>query len=299
VAGLGDGGPSVSLLGDDGLRYYSSHLAHRDFLRRGWASGRGGSGAGTPGGSALRQRLLVSAALSVPVLVLAMIPAAQFRNWQWAALVLATPLIVWGAWPFHRAAWINARHGAATMDTLISLGAAVSLLSSLYALFIGTAGEAGMRMSMHLLAPHGAASQEIYLEVGATLTTFLLAGRYFEARAKRRAGSALRALLDLGAKLVTVVRDGREIPVPIGQLAVGEAFVVRPGEKIATDGVIIDGASAVDASMITGESVPVDVNPGDAVIGATVNTSGRLLVRAARIGADTQLAQIGRLVADA
>ncbi|HEX6499110.1 MAG TPA: heavy metal translocating P-type ATPase [Micromonosporaceae bacterium] len=260
-----------------------------------------GGAAGEVGGeeASLRQRLLVSAVLTAPVLVLAMVPALQFRYWQWLALTLASPVIVWGAWPFHRAAWVNARHGAATMDTLVSLGAWVSYLWSLYALFLGSAGEPGMRMSLDLLAPRGSASDEIYLEVGAALTTFLLAGRYFEARAKRRAGSALRALLELGAKDAVLLRDGREIRVPIGQLAVGDLFVVRPGEKIATDGEVVEGASAVDASMVTGESVPVDVTVGDAVVGATVNAGGRLVVRATRVGADTQLAQMARLVADA
>ncbi|HEU4422359.1 MAG TPA: heavy metal translocating P-type ATPase [Pilimelia sp.] len=259
----------------------------------------------TPAGEAsaeersLRQRLLVSAVLTVPVMVLAMVPALQFRNWQWLALTLASPIVVWGAWPFHRAAWMNLRHGAATMDTLISLGVLVSYLWSLYALFFGDAGEPGMRMPFRLLAERGSASEEIYLEVGAALTTFLLAGRYFEARAKRRAGSALRALLELGAKEAVVLRDGHEQRVGIDQLAVGDLFVVRPGEKIATDGVVVDGTSAVDESMVTGESMPVEVQPGHAVVGATVNAGGRLVVRATRVGADTQLAQIARLVTEA
>ncbi|MBT8227228.1 MAG: copper-translocating P-type ATPase [Dactylosporangium sp.] len=248
---------------------------------------------------ALRQRLLISALLTTPVLLLAMIPAGQFRHWQWLALTLASPVVVWGAWPFHRAAAVNLRHGAATMDTLISLGAIVSYLWSLYALFLGTAGEPGMRMALRLLAPRGSADDHIYLEVGTALTTFLLAGRFFEARAKRRAGSALRALLELGAKHATVLRDGVERRVDVATLIVGELFIVRPGEKIATDGTVVEGTSAVDASMVTGESVPVDVGPGSTVIGATVNTSGRLIVRTSRVGAETQLAQLTRLVTQA
>ncbi|GIL30458.1 heavy metal translocating P-type ATPase [Actinocatenispora comari] len=247
----------------------------------------------------LRTRLLGSAVLTLPVLLLAMIPPLQFNHWQWLALTLTSPVVVWGAWPFHRAALTNLRHGAATMDTLVSLGATVSYLWSLWALFLGGAGGENMRMSLHLFAGSDTGPQ-LYLEVGAALTTFLLAGRYFEARAKRRAGSALRALLSLGAKDVTVLTaDGREQTVPIGRLAVGDRFVVRPGEKIATDGVVESGTSAVDASMLTGESVPVEVGPGDEVVGATVNAGGRLVVTARRVGADTQLAQLGRLVADA
>jgi P-type Cu+ transporter len=255
--------------------------------------------AGSAEEASLRQRVVVSALLTAPVLLLAMVPALQFRNWQWLALTLASPVVVWGAWPFHRAAAVNLRHGAATMDTLISLGTAVSYLWSLYALFLGDAGEAGMRMQFRLLASGGSATGEIYLEVGAALTTFLLAGRYFEARAKRRAGSALRALLHLGAKDAVVLRDGREQRIGIDRLAVGDLFVVRPGEKIATDGVVVEGASAVDESMISGESVPVEVSPGRPVVGATVNAGGRLVVRATRVGADTQLAQMARLVTEA
>ena len=252
-----------------------------------------------PAERSLRQRLLGSAVLTAPVMLLAMVPAVQFNHWQWLALTLASPVVVWGAWPFHRAALTNLRHGAATMDTLVSLGATVSYLWSLSALFLGGAGEANMRMDLHLFAGADTGPQ-LYLEVGAALTTFLLAGRYFEARAKRRAGSALRALLSLGAKDVTVLTaDGRERTVPIGQLSVGDRFVVRPGEKIATDGVVESGTSAVDASMLTGESVPVEVGPGDEVVGATVNAGGRLVVTARRVGADTQLAQLGRLVAEA
>ncbi len=248
----------------------------------------------------LRTRLIGSALLTVPVLLLAMIPPLQFNHWQWLALTLASPVVTWGAWPFHRAALVNLRHGAATMDTLVSLGATVSYVWSLWALFLGGAGGEHLRMSMRLLAADaGSAGDHLYLEVGAALTTFLLAGRYFEARAKRRAGSALRALLELGARDVTVLRDGAERTVPIGQLAVGDEFVVRPGEKIATDGQVVSGTSAVDASMLTGEPVPVEVRPGDDVVGATVNSGGRLVVRATRIGADTQLAQLTRLVTEA
>jgi P-type Cu+ transporter len=246
----------------------------------------------------LRRRLVVCAVLSVPVVVLAMVPALQFTYWQWMSLMLAAPVVVWGAWPFHRATWTNLRHGASTMDTLVSLGTLAAFGWSLYALFFGGAGAGGMTDHFTLTVQgHGADS--IYLEVAAGVTTFLLAGRYFEARAKRRAGAALRALLELGAKDVAVLRDGLERRIPIGQLAVGDHFVVRPGEKIATDGVIVEGTSAVDASMLTGESLPVDVRPGDAVVGATVNAGGRLVVRATRIGADTQLAQMARLVTEA
>jgi Cu+-exporting ATPase len=247
----------------------------------------------------LRQRLLVSLFLAVPVVVLSMIPALQFTNWQWLALTLASPVVVWGAWPFHRAAWANARHGAATMDTLISVGVSAAYLWSLWALFVGDAGMAGMRMSFSLLPEAGVGANHIYLEVASALTVFILTGRYFEARAKKRSGAALRALLDMGAKDVAVLRDGIESRVPTDRLVVGDVFVVRPGEKLATDGVVVEGSSAVDASMLTGESVPVEVRPGGEVIGATVNAGGRLLVRASRIGADTQLAQMARLVADA
>jgi len=248
--------------------------------------------------ASLRQRLLVSLALTVPVVVLAMVPAAQFRYWQWASLALASPVAVWGAWPFHRAAYVNARHGAATMDTLISVGVGAAYLWSLYALFFGDAGRAGAHMSFTLLA-RSAGAADIYLEVASGVTVLILLGRYFEARAKRRAGAALRALLSLGAKDVAVLRDGHEVRIPAGQLAVGEVFVVRPGEKIATDGVVESGSSAVDTSMLTGEPVPAEVGAGDPVTGATVNVSGRLVVRATQVGAGTQLAQITRLVSDA
>jgi Cu+-exporting ATPase len=249
-----------------------------------------------PAERSLWTRLVWNAVLTVPVFLLSMVPALQFDNWQWLVLTLATPVLTWGAWPFHRAALLNLRHRAATMDTLISLGVAVAFGWSLYALFFGAAGEPGMTMSFTLLAERGDARAEIYLEVGAALTTFLTVGRWFEARAKRRAGSALRALLELGAKDVTVLRDGREERVPVETLQPGDQFVVRPGEKIATDGVVAEGASAVDTSMITGESVPVEVRDGDEVVGATVNAGGRLVVRATRVGADTQLAQMAKLV---
>ncbi len=244
----------------------------------------------------LRQRLLISLALSVPVIAMAMIPALQFESWQWLSLTLASPVVVWGAYPFHRAAWVNLRHGAATMDTLISLGTLAAFAWSLYALFWGHAGMPGMTMPFDLSISRGAGTHEIYLEVAAGVTVFILAGRYFEARAKRRSGAALRALLELGVKDVAVLRDGVERRIPVDQLAVGDTFVVRPGEKVATDGVVEEGTSAIDASLLTGESVPVEVGPGDSVVGATVNAGGRLVVRATRVGADTQLAQMGRLV---
>ncbi len=247
----------------------------------------------------LRRRLWVSAALAVPVIVLAMVPAWQFTYWQWVSLVLAAPVVTWGAWPFHRPAWTNFRHGAATMDTLISLGVVAATLWSLYALLFGTAGVPGMRHGFELTMERGSGSGNLYLEVAAGVTTFLLAGRYFEARSKRRSGAALRALLELGAKDVAVLRSGVESRVPIGELKTGDEFVVRPGEKIATDGVVTDGGSAVDLSMLTGEAVPVEVTIGDAVVGGTVNAGGRLVVRATRIGAGTQLARMARLVEDA
>lgn len=245
-----------------------------------------------------RQRLLISAALTLPVVVLSMVPVLQFTNWQWLAFTLASPVVVWGAWPFHRAAWTNLRHGAATMDTLISVGVIAAYAWSVWALFFTHAGMPGMKMPFELIST--SSEPHLYLEVAAAVTTFLLAGRYFEARAKRRSGAALRALLHMGAKDVAVLRDtGAEIRIPIDQLAVGDIFVVRPGEKIATDGVITAGTSAVDASMLTGEPVPVEVTEGDNVIGATVNAGGRLEVRATHIGADTQLAQMARLVSEA
>lgn len=249
--------------------------------------------------AALRTRLMVSAALTIPVVAMAMIPALQFTNWQWLSLTLAAPVVVWGALPFHRAAWTNLRHGTATMDTLISMGTIAAFGWSLYALFWGTAGMPGMTHPFSLSISQTDGAGNIYLEVAAGVTTFILAGRYFEARSKRRAGAALRALLELGAKDVAVLRDGVEQRIPIESLTVGDEFVVRPGEKVATDGEVVDGSSAVDASMLTGESVPVEVGPGDQVVGATVNVGGRLVVRAKRIGSDTQLAQMAQLVEDA
>ncbi len=247
----------------------------------------------------LRQRVLICVALAVPVIALAMIPVLQFDYWQWLSLTLAAPVVVWGAWPFHRAAWSNARHGTATMDTLISVGVAAAFVWTLYALFLGTAGEKAMRHGFSLTVERAGASGNIYLEVAAGVTAAILTGRFFEARSKRRAGAALRTLLELGAKDVAVLRDDHEERIPIDQLAVGDRFIVRPGEKIATDGEITEGNSAVDAAMLTGESVPVEVAPGDRVAGATVNVGGRLVVRATRVGADTQLAQMAQLVEDA
>ena len=247
----------------------------------------------------LRYRLIGSIVLTLPVIAMAMIPALQFTYWQWASLALAAPVIVWGAWPFHRAAWMNLRHGAATMDTLISMGTSAAFLWSLYALFFGTAGTPGMTHPFELaLAPSDGAAN-IYLEVAAGVTMFILAGRYFEKRSKKQAGAALRALLELGAKEVSVVRDGVEAKIAVDELRIGDEFIVRPGEKIATDGVVVSGTSAVDVSMLTGESVPIEVAAGDTVTGATTNVGGRLVVRATRIGADTQLAQMARLVEDA
>ena len=225
-----------------------------------------------------------------------MIPALQFRYWQWASLVLAAPVVVWAGRPFHAAAWANLKHGAATMDTLVSIGTLSAFLWSLYALFLGTAGEPGMRHGFELTVRPGDGAGNIYLEVAAGVTLFVLAGRYFEKRSKRTAGAALRALLELGAKDVAVLRDGTETRIPVDQLTVGDEFVVRPGEKVATDGIVVSGSSAVDASMLTGESVPVEVGEGDAVTGATVNAGGRLVVRATRVGDDTQLAQMAKLV---
>ncbi len=248
---------------------------------------------------ALRHRLLTSAALAFPVVVLAMVPALQFDSWQWLSLTLASPVVVWGAWPFHRAAWANLRHGAATMDTLISVGTIAALGWSLYALFFGTAGDPAMRHHFSLRPVVGMGASQIYLEVAAGVTVFILAGRYFEAIAKRRSGAALRALVELGAKEVSVLRDGVEVRTAIEVLAVNDRFVVRPGERIATDGIVEDGSSAIDTSMLTGEPVPVEVGPGDPVSGATVNTSGRLVVKATRVGSDTALAQITRLVEEA
>ena len=252
-----------------------------------------------PGTAALRTRLIVSALLALPVVLLAMVPPLQFDNWQWLSLTLAAPVVVWGAAPFHKAAWTNLRHGAATMDTLVSVGTLAAFGWSLWALFLGDAGEPGMRHPFELTVSRTDGASMIYLEVAAGVTAFILLGRYLEARSKRQAGAALRALMELGAKDVTVLREGREVRVPAERLAVGDRFVVRPGEKIATDGTVVEGASAVDASMLTGESVPVDVTVGDSVTGATVNAGGRLVVEATRIGADTQLARMAKLVEDA
>ena len=254
---------------------------------------------GDPEIAAQRQRLLVSAVLTVPVVALSMIPALQFTFWQWLAFALTGPVVAYGGWPFHRAAWTNLRHGAVTMDTLISLGTLAAFGWSVYALFLGGAGEPGMKDAFELTVRRGEGADATYLEVATAVTTFLLLGRYVEARSKRRAGAALKALLELGARDVTVLRDGREERVPVDRLAVGDTFVVRPGEKVATDGEVLDGTSAVDASMLTGEPVPVEVGPGDAVVGATVNAGGRLVVRATRVGAETRVAQLARLVEEA
>ncbi|MEV5180356.1 heavy metal translocating P-type ATPase [Streptomyces werraensis] len=252
-----------------------------------------------PETAALRTRLVVSALLALPVVLLAMVPPLQFDHWQWLSLTLAAPVVVWGAAPFHRAAWTNLRHGAATMDTLVSVGTLAAFGWSLWALFLGDAGEPGMRHPFELTVSRTDGASMIYLEVAAGVTAFILLGRYLEARSKRQAGAALRALMELGAKDVTVLREGREVRVPAERLSVGDRFVVRPGEKIATDGTVVEGSSAVDASMLTGESVPVDVTVGDTVTGATVNAGGRLVVEATRIGADTQLARMAKLVEDA
>ncbi|MFB4193203.1 heavy metal translocating P-type ATPase [Streptomyces carpaticus] len=266
--------------------------------------GTPGTAAGTAPGPAddlavLRHRLLVTVALAVPVIVLAMVPAWQFEYWQWLSLTLAAPAVIWGGWSFHRAAFVNARHGAATMDTLVSIGTLAALAWSVWALFFGMAGHPGMTHPFELTIQRGDASGDIYLEAAAGVTAFLLTGRYLEARAKRKAGAALRALMELGAKEVTVLRDGVPVLLPVGRLGVGDRFLVRPGEKIATDGVVVEGSSAVDAAMLTGESVPVEVAVGDTVTGATVNAGGRLVVEATRVGADTQLARMAKLVEDA
>ncbi|MFB6855801.1 heavy metal translocating P-type ATPase [Streptomyces sp. NPDC056341] len=248
----------------------------------------------------LRQRLVTAVVLAVPVVAMAMIPALQFEYWQWLSLTLTAPVVTYAAWPFHKAAVTNARHGAATMDTLISVGTSAAFLWSVWALFLGTAGTPGMTHAFELTIARSDGAGNIYLEAAAGVTAFILAGRYFEARSKRKAGAALKALLELGAKNVTLVRvGGREETVPVGELKVGDRFLVRPGEKIATDGAVVEGASAVDASMLTGESVPVEVAVGDAVTGATLNVGGRLVVEATRVGADTQLARMARLVEDA
>ena len=258
-----------------------------------------GGGETDPELTALRNRLIVAAVLGIPVLLISMINTLQFTNWQWLTFTMASPVVLWAAFPFHRAAWKNLRHGAATMDTLISVGTLAAFSWSVYALFWGEAGTPGMKMGFTLTLERGAGQSELYFEVACVVIVFILAGRYFEARAKRTSGAALRALLNLGAKDVAVLRDGSEVRIPIGDLAVGDLFVVRPGEKVATDGIIEEGTSAIDASLLTGEPVPVEVSPGDVVTGATVNAGGRLVVRATRVGADTALAQIARLVTDA
>ncbi|HET7724104.1 MAG TPA: heavy metal translocating P-type ATPase [Propionibacteriaceae bacterium] len=247
----------------------------------------------------LKRRVVVSALLAVPVILLAMVPAMQFPGWQWVSLVLATPVVAWAGLPFHRSAWVNLRHGATTMDTLVSLGTVAAYLQSVYALVWGSAGRIGYTHEVEFRLVRGMAGDSIYFEAATAIVTFILLGRYFEARARRRAGSALEALLNEGAKQATVLRDGVETSVPADVVVVGDVIVVRPGEKVASDGVVVEGLSAIDASLVTGESVPVDVGPGDPVVGGTVNTTGRLLVRATRVGADTQLAQMARLVEQA
>ncbi|MFH8257006.1 heavy metal translocating P-type ATPase [Streptomyces roseolus] len=256
-------------------------------------------GAADPELAALRRRLVVSAVLAAPVVLLAMVPALQFDDWQWLSLVLASPVVVWGGLPFHRAAWTNLRHGAATMDTLVSVGTLAAYGWSLGALFLGDAGLPGMRHGFDLTADRSDGSSAIYLEVAAGVVAFILLGRYLEARAKRKAGAALRALMELGAKDVAVLREGGEVRVPVADLRTGELFVVRPGERIATDGTVAEGSSAVDTSLLTGESLPVDVTAGSAVTGGCVNVSGRLVVRAGRVGAETRLARMAKLVEEA
>jgi Cu+-exporting ATPase len=246
----------------------------------------------------LRRRLVISASLALPVVLMSMIPVLQFPNWQWLALALGAPVAVWGAYPFHRAAALNARHGASTMDTLISVGVIAAFGWSLYALFFGMAGQLGMHMTFSLFARSTGAS-EIYLEVASAVTVFILGGRYLEARAKKQSGAALRALLELGAKHATVLRDGHEATVPVSTLLVGDRVVVRPGEKVASDGMVVEGTSAIDGSLLTGEAIPVEVGPGDRVVGATINVGGRLVVEVTRVGAETGLARLGRLVEEA
>ncbi|GGY56667.1 heavy metal translocating P-type ATPase [Streptomyces xanthochromogenes] len=264
------------------------------------ADGSGGAERAADELRPLRQRLLTAVALAVPVIAMSMVPALQFEYWQWLSLTLTAPVVTYAAWPFHRAAWTNARHGAATMDTLISVGTSAAFLWSVWALFFGTAGHPGMTHPFELTIGRSDGAGNIYLEAAAGVTAFILAGRHFEARSKRKAGAALKALLELGAKDVTVLGpDGSERTVPTAELTVGDRFLVRPGEKIATDGTVVEGSSAVDASLLTGESVPVEVAPGDTVTGATLNAGGRLVVEASRVGADTQLARMARLVEDA
>ncbi|MGQ0718523.1 MAG: heavy metal translocating P-type ATPase [Pseudonocardiales bacterium] len=272
---------------------YTAELAHSKSTQL------PGTGPETDEVPALRDRLVGSAVLAIQVIAMAMVPALQFPGWQWLSLLLATPVVVWGALPFHRGAWRNLRHGAVTMDTLVSMGVLAAFLWSSYAMIFGGAGAPGLRHEFGLSVHRGAGGAQIYLEVAAGVTVFLLAGRYFEARAKRRAGAALRALLDIGTLDVSVLRDGQEVRIPVETLGVGDEFVVRPGEKVATDGRVVDGSSAVDESMLTGESLPIEVNPGSAVTGGTVNVSGRLRIRVTRVGAGTRLAQMARLVEDA
>lgn len=247
----------------------------------------------------LRRRLIICALLAAPVITLAMIPPLQFPYWQWFSLALTIPVVLWGAYPFHHAAFVNARRATTTMDTLISLGTLAAFIWSLYALFLGDAGQVGMTHDFQLLAQPGDAASHIYLEVCSGVTVFILGGRYFEKRAKVRAGDALRSLAEMGVKEVTALRAGQEVKIPIKELGEGEEFISLPGEKIATDGVVVSGVSAVDNSLLTGESVPVEVGVGDQVTGATINTYGRLVVRATRVGSQTQLAQITRLVEQA
>lgn len=249
--------------------------------------------------AALRVRLIWAAVFGIPVIALAMIPAAQFAGWQWVSLALTLPVYTWAAWPFHHATLVNARHGATTMDTLISLGTTAAFGWSIYALLFTSAGQPGYTHAFELTLMRGHGQAAIYFEAVTGIVFFLLLGRYLEARAKHSAGEAVRSLLKLGATQATVLIEGRETLVPIERLAVGDEFVVRPGEQVATDGEIVAGTSAVDNSLVTGESVPVDLVPGDLVIGATLNTTGRLVVRATRVGKDTQLAQIARLVEEA
>lgn len=249
--------------------------------------------------SRLKLRLIVGAVLTLPVLVIAMIPALQFDYWQWVSLVLTLPVVIWSGWPFHRATLINLRHRAVTMDTLITVGTGAALLWSVYALVFGSAGEIGMRHGFEFTLSPTSGGGNVYFEVAAAVTVFVLAGRYFEKRSKRTAGAALKALLNLGAKDVAILRDGIEHLVPIDALNVGDVFLVRPGEKVATDGVIVKGRSAIDQSMLTGESLPIEVAEGHHVTGATLNAGGSLEVRATKVGADTKLAQMAKLVEDA
>ena len=250
--------------------------------------------------SSLKQRLIVSSILGLPVLLLSMIPILQFRNWQWASLTLTAPVVIWGGLPFHKATWLNLRHRAATMDTLISIGTISAFIWSLWALFVGHAGDPGMKMEFSFSLDQHGGNDHIYLEVAAVVIVFLLAGRYFEASAKNKSGSAIASLLELGSKDVAILDDNdKESIVPIDQLKKGDRFAVRPGEKIATDGQVLSGNSVIDVSLLTGESVPVEVAPGDDITGATINVGGYLIVKATRVGSDTTLAQIRRLVNDA